>query len=426
MVDQLRIANCDRVTSDKTKQTLRLAALLHDIGHYPLSHMGEKTFEWIDHEAKGTKVSEETEETKPSVAILSEAGKSLGSSAVSHEKLGEVILTSDNSEIGEVLVKYGHDPKEISRIIASESRENPFYTQLMSSTLDCDRFDYLLRDSKMAGVSYGLVDLEYILQNLRWHENEELICFHEKAIHALEHFITARFYHYNIIHHKAVMGFELMAKALFYAMMKWSEFEPKIPYDIVTSFEDIAKKVEKDDSFLANFTDEYFWSYLDRWIPPDDICRKLRERLFNREPLRMIAEKQILYSETEKPDLTEFNYFKKSLLSSEDFKSVLRENSIDLMSLTVTERNIDFEEVSYTKQYFKGDTDPERLLKLVKIFKEQDIELRDLISEESSIVHLLSKYQTRFVRIYGFVDDKEKQKTLGTKAYELAAEFARP
>ncbi|MCH9030936.1 MAG: hypothetical protein IIB00_01560 [candidate division Zixibacteria bacterium] len=369
-------------------------------------------------------MSEETEDTKPSADILSKAGKSLGSSAVSHEKLGEVILTSENSEIGKVLLTYDQDPKEISRIIASEARENPFYTQLMSSTLDCDRFDYLLRDSKMAGVSYGLVDLEYILQNLRWHEHEKRVCFHEKAIHALEHFITARFYHYNIIHHKAVMGFELMAKALFYAMMKWPKFDPKIPYEIVRTFDDITEKVKNDASFLANFTDEYFWFYLDRWIPYDDFCGRLRESLLNRDPLHLIAEERVLYSDSQEPNLAKYNYFKKTLLTDPKFEKILKCEDVAIESLTITERKIKFEEIPSTLEYSEVDrVHDEDLLKLVKIFRGQDRKLDDLIGEKSSIIHLLSKYETRLVRVYGLVE-KKKRKTIDIAASELASEFA--
>ena len=413
MVDQLRKEKCDYVMRDKQKQELRLAALLHDIGHYPMSHMGEKTFEWIDQEPRSKIVLADEDDDNQLENLLLRAGMNWKSDVVKHEKLGKLILTSKTSEIRKLLKKHRYDPYEISKIIASESPKNPFYSQLMNSTLDCDRLDYLLRDSRMAGVSYGLVDLEYVLQNLRWHKNEKRVCFHEKAIHALEHFITARFYHYNIVYHKAVMGFELMAKALFYAMIKCPNFDPPIPYNIVESFEDITEKVKTDKSFLANFTDEYFWFYLDRWIPPDDLCSRLRERLFSRTPLGLIAEERILFSSAEDTNVIKYNYFRNSIWDSIEFRNTLSEKNMDIESLSVTERKITFEAVPSAMEYLQGkEIAKEDILKLVKILRENELE--DLIKNKSSIIHLLSQYETRLIRMYGLVDEEQRKSLKGT------------
>jgi HD superfamily phosphohydrolase len=246
MIDRLKEEGCEYFIDDfnRRKQKLRLAALMHDIGHYPLAHLGEQTFKWID-ETQNIKSIYETSgaDEKESENLLIEAAKEHKSDAASHEQLGKLILSGDGSEIKKILDEYGYDPAEIARIFNAEEKSNPFYTQLMSSTLDCDRLDYMLRDSLATGTDYGHIDLRYILQNIRWDSDKQLICYDSKAITAIEHFIASRYFSYNVIYHKTIMGFELMAKALFYSMINDKKFNDGDYEGIIHSFDDIKKKM---------------------------------------------------------------------------------------------------------------------------------------------------------------------------------------
>ena len=106
------------------------AALLHDLGHGPLSHTSEVLF---DH---------------------------------NHEQWSQN-LVKNYSPINSILEKYDNElPEKIGELFESKQLfSNPLKT-LVSSEIDCDRLDYLLRDSYNTGTKYGLVDLERIISGL--------------------------------------------------------------------------------------------------------------------------------------------------------------------------------------------------------------------------------------------------------------------
>ncbi|MEJ7711556.1 MAG: hypothetical protein WKF84_17250 [Pyrinomonadaceae bacterium] len=83
-----------------------------------------------------------------------------------HEAWTVEAVLSEETEIGRVLRSHSADlPRRVADII--EGKFQPMYlTQLVSSQLDVDRMDYLLRDSLMTGAKYGLFDLEWIINAL--------------------------------------------------------------------------------------------------------------------------------------------------------------------------------------------------------------------------------------------------------------------
>ena len=117
------IAPADRVAA-------RAAALLHDVGHGSFSHVMEKVLSFH------------------------------------HEQWTIQVILDDHSEIGELLRSYDDElPSKIASIIAGSFRPSAL-AQLVSSQLDVDRMDYLLRDSLMTGAKYGIYDLEWIINAL--------------------------------------------------------------------------------------------------------------------------------------------------------------------------------------------------------------------------------------------------------------------
>lgn len=135
---------------------LRVAALLHDIGHYPLSHLGESVYGYC----LDNVIAEDIFENSPvkNDKCLYEMASSHSKSA-HHEQLGKYIVTNHEG-IKEILIRNGLNPLEIAQIFTGEyGSRNMVYTQLLHSSLDADRLDYLLRDSYQTGVKYGLVDL---------------------------------------------------------------------------------------------------------------------------------------------------------------------------------------------------------------------------------------------------------------------------
>tara|TARA_Y100001968_G_scaffold285006_1_gene284687 strand:+ start:413 stop:1672 length:1260 start_codon:yes stop_codon:yes gene_type:complete len=139
----------------KYKFILYGAALLHDLGHGPLSHTSEEIFK-INHEMWTSK------------------------------------LINSNSEIYSILNRYGKGiAKEISDLIQFRNAPKKLIISLISSQLDCDRLDYLMRDSYSTGARYGQLDIERIISAMVITPDGDL-AIHPKGLMAVEHYLVIR------------------------------------------------------------------------------------------------------------------------------------------------------------------------------------------------------------------------------------------
>jgi HD superfamily phosphohydrolase len=134
---------------------LYAAALLHDVGHGPLSHSGEEMY-GLHHESWSARLIRE----HPSLR-----------GPLEHFATGTAEAVAD-------LLEHGHSP-------------SPAIKALVSSQLDCDRLDYLLRDSYSTGTRYGQLDLERILASLTLAPDGSL-ALHPKGLMAVEHYLVVR------------------------------------------------------------------------------------------------------------------------------------------------------------------------------------------------------------------------------------------
>lgn len=176
--------------TDYEKVCVMLAGLLHDIGHGPFSHSFESISK-INHE-------------KYTLAII------LGGSEVN-----EVLKTADPRL-----------PETVAKII-DHSHPNKLLTQMISSQLDADRMDYLLRDSYFTGTSYGKFDLERILRTIRV-ENKVLVV-KESGIHSIEDYLMARYHMYwQVYLHPISRSFEAVLESLFKRFYDLAQTNPEV------------------------------------------------------------------------------------------------------------------------------------------------------------------------------------------------------
>lgn len=225
-------------------KSLRIAALLHDIGTFPFSHAIE--YAYIRH---GNDERRDRHSKKPGGTH-----KELKALPNSHEHLGSFLIKNTNYPGGltRVLEQYGFDVAMISKIIKGDS---PFLiaNQLMHSDLDADRMDYLLRDSHYTGIKYGQFDREYILANLTTFDagsGQLAFGVRENAIHAVEDFLIARFGWYSqVIKNPGSAKFDIMSSHIAAAFLE---------KDVLYQFNDLLDFVESGDERFFWWNDIYF------------------------------------------------------------------------------------------------------------------------------------------------------------------------
>lgn len=161
------------------------AALVHDVGHGPLSHLFEDVFEGMP-----------AHELWTSAAVL-DPGTGL------HRALAAID---------------GDMPSRVERLVHGV-HPTPFLARAVSGTFDVDRCDYLLRDSYMTGTRYGLYDLDWLLRSLRLEPSPEgarLAVDGDKGLPAVEGYFLARLFMYQQVYfHKATRSAEAGLRALF-------------------------------------------------------------------------------------------------------------------------------------------------------------------------------------------------------------------
>lgn len=180
---------CPLCIDDDQKMVVLAAALLHDVGHGPFSHAFEK-ITGDDHEVRTIE-----------------------------------IITSDSTEVNAVLKRVSLDLPERLKVFFDEDIEDstvssaltsPYLTQIVSSQLDADRFDYLLRDSYSTGSNSGRFDLDWLIQHLEVDGDKRRFYLQSKALFAAEAYVFARYHMYRTVYyHKTTRSGEVMLKMLF-------------------------------------------------------------------------------------------------------------------------------------------------------------------------------------------------------------------
>lgn len=233
--------------SAEEEQGVKIAILLHDIGHGPFSHALEHTI--VD---------------------------------VNHEQLSLLIMEQLNHKMNGRL--------SLAIAIFKNNYSKHFLHQLVSSQLDVDRLDYLARDSFFTGVSEGVIGYDRIIKMLTV-VNDELVV-EEKGIHSIEKFLIARrLMYWQVYLHKTVLSSELM---LVHILKRAKELRMQGKSLFATPFLDFFlsnqfsfEDFKTNEKCLQNFLllDDYdIVSSLKVWsLHEDKILADLSSRLLNRK-----------------------------------------------------------------------------------------------------------------------------------------------
>lgn len=243
--------------SEEERNLALCSALLHDIGHGSFSHTFERTFNRGPHEDWTIKILE-SEQTQIHQVIVEEFSEEF------LKKLVQIISKKGISE-----------EKNIIFVLIS---------QLISSQIDADRMDYLLRDSYFTSVTNGNYDLERLLRAFEIFKKgkDYIICVSEKFISSVEEYIMGRFYmHHEVYQHSLKRQMEGIIRKIFQrAEQLYSEGE------IIFCDSIMKKLLSKEDILLSEYItmdDHTLMYHIIRWEKEDDrILKELCQSFLHR------------------------------------------------------------------------------------------------------------------------------------------------
>jgi len=158
---------------------VKIAALLHDVGHGPFSHAWEHVLPGNDHESWGGRIA------------------------------------TEHAELAAALERLEPGLPHTIRAFWAKTYQPSFARKLVSSQLDVDRLDYLLRDGHYSGAGYATYDLDWIIHAIQVAQvrpdRKDLVVDYRRGMYAVEQYLFARSYMYaQVYHHKTVRAAEWM------------------------------------------------------------------------------------------------------------------------------------------------------------------------------------------------------------------------
>ena len=232
----------------EAQTAVRVAALLHDVGHGPFSHVIESILDFH------------------------------------HEQFTIEAVLSDQTAIGRLLADHSPDlAGDVAAIIRGDFRHRAL-AQLVSSQLDVDRMDYLLRDSLMTGAKYGIYDLEWIIKSIEINEAGDHLYVSAPGIYAVEDYLQARYYMYRQVYfHRTLRSAEAVLKVLLRRALNLFSNGGSVWNSIDTPMEKILRgeKLSLLEHLHLDDTDVMF--SIKRWQHSEDaILADLADRFLNR------------------------------------------------------------------------------------------------------------------------------------------------
>ena len=230
---------------DDEREKVSIAALLHDVGHSPLSH----------------------------------AFESVLTPGINHEEWTKLIISDSATAINEEIRNSKFTPKEIFDIIIKPS--NPSFLHMMiSSQLDVDRFDFLQRDSLFTGNPSGKFDIERVLRTLQLSDNDD-IYVQTKGLYSVEGYLISRYHMYNQVYmHPTTVCCEGLLKNVFKLA---SDLATNGDLDPPATLEKALKHETLSVNEFVQLTDNDVFYALGLWknaqhVELNDLCRRLLTR----------------------------------------------------------------------------------------------------------------------------------------------------
>jgi len=338
----------DHVSTSERKD-LRMAALLHDVGHYPLSHVIE--------------------------VVMTDHGKYQEGR---HEANSEKVIMK---HLSQELSKNGFDPKELSRKILGKS-DKTLHNQLLASELDADRMDYLLRDAQNTGVRYGTHDIDRLVHSMRI-DKEGRLAVRDKGMHAAEDYMIARYHMYTSVYsHKVVMGFTELVQHAYEILMKSGK---------VYSQKSLGSL---DGDQLASFDDNYLFSKFrssqDRHL--SDMVRMIMKR----EPLEVAFEANMMMQRGKASEL----FYQVNLLENpEQLSRVAEQSRVPRKWIFHNSTRTQLSRLQLPPPFDVGKAKSKEMTEAIHIVDDSG-RSRPLVTETRSLAYYFKQLSQGTVRIY--------------------------
>src|SRR6266536_1982353 len=215
---------------EQDRVAARAAALLHDVGHGSFSHVMEKVL------------------------------------GFHHEKWTVEVVLSEVTEIGQLLRSYSPAlPAKVAAIIEGKFQPAAL-AQLVSSQLDVDRMDYLLRDSLMTGAKYGIYDLEWIINALAIDEENDRIYVAARGLYAVEEYLQARYYMFRQVYfHRTLRSAEAVLRSILRRALRLLESGETVWRAPDTAFEKVLRRKSLTVSEHLEIDDSDVIYHLKQW-----------------------------------------------------------------------------------------------------------------------------------------------------------------
>jgi len=234
--------------AENNRTAVRVAALVHDVGHGPFSHVVESILDFH------------------------------------HEEFSIQAVLSSETEIGKTLLGFSSELAERVADIIRGTFAPQALGQLVSSQLDVDRMDYLLRDSLMTGVKYGIYDLEWIVKSLEIDVDGDRLYVSAPGIYAVEDYLQARYYMYRQVYfHRTLRSAEAVLHSLLRRALEIHKGGGDVWHAAGTPFENIlgGEKLSLKEHLSLDDTDFVF--HIKQWQKSEDkILADLSSRFINR------------------------------------------------------------------------------------------------------------------------------------------------